>query len=215
VGDATYRIPARAHRAEHVVTRSRFVTTLGHAADPAAAHALIDRIKGEFPDASHHCWAFVAGAPGSTTHIGLSDAGEPKGTAGRPMLTVLLHSGIGEIAAVSSRWFGGTKLGTGGLARAYAEGVTLALATLPTVLRVQRERFDVVVAYSRVAPLRMMMDELGAVLEEESYGVDVTYRVAVPVDRVAAFEARLADVTAGEGRILRVTSSRSDDAGQH
>ena len=203
MADTSYRVPAATHRGEHVVTRSRFVTTIARTGTPAEAHVLVERIRDERPDATHHCWAFVAGTPGSTAHIGLSDAGEPKGTAGRPILTVLLHSGIGEIAAVSSRWFGGTKLGTGGLARAYAEGVTRALETLPTELRVRRASLDVIVSYARVDALRHLLAELGAVLEEESYGADVRYRVAVPVDAIDLFQARLADATAGEGRVVR------------
>ena len=95
-----YPIPARIHQAELVERRSRFVATLAHAPDAAAAHAFIERTRERLPDATHHCWAFVAGPPGSTRAIGMSDAGEPPGTAGRPMLTVLLHSGVGEVVAV-------------------------------------------------------------------------------------------------------------------
>src|SRR5690606_4351461 len=147
---AGYPIPAAVHRVEDVVQRSRFVTTVAHAPDAAAARAFVERIGAELPDATHHCWAFVAGPPGSTAHIGMSDAGEPHGTAGRPMLTALLHGGVGEVVAVCSRWFGGTKLGTGGLARAYAAGVVHALAALPTERRTLRVPVEVVVAYPHV-----------------------------------------------------------------
>jgi uncharacterized YigZ family protein len=182
-----------------VVSRSRFVTTVARAASPGDAHAVVGRIRAELPDATHHCWAFVAGPPGSTTHIGMSDAGEPKGTAGRPMLTVLLHSGVGEVVAVSSRWFGGTKLGTGGLARAYAAGVRHALVSLPTEMKVTRVRFHVRVAYAHVAPLRQLLSELDAVVEEESYAAEVGYRVAVPTGAAQQLAARIADLTAGQG----------------
>jgi len=192
------------HRVEDVVQRSRFVTTLAHAPTPAAARELVARVERELPDATHHCWAFVAGPPGSTIHIGMSDAGEPKGTAGRPLLTALLHSGVGEVVAVSSRWFGGTKLGTGGLARAYAAGVTHALQGLPTVRRVAREPVEVTLAYAHVDALRQLATELDAVVEEESYGGEVRYRLAVPVDRLGAFESRLADATAGAGTVRRL-----------
>ena len=202
MGDVSYLVPVGLHRAEQVVSRSRFITSLARAPTPTVARAFVEQIRDEFPGATHHCWAFVAGSPGSTTHIGLSDAGEPKGTAGRPMLTVLLHSGIGEVVAVSSRWFGGTKLGTGGLARAYAEGVSEALEALPTELKVRRERLDVIVGYAHVDSLRQLMGELGAVLERESYEAEVRYQVGVPADAVRVFETRLADITAGEGRVI-------------
>ena len=106
------------------------------------------------------------------------------------------------MVAVSSRWFGGTKLGTGGLARAYAQGVSDALEDLPTEPKVRRERLDVIVRYAHVDALRQLMGEVGAVLERESYGADVRYRVGVPADTARLFEDRLADITAGEGRVI-------------
>ncbi|MBI3789360.1 MAG: YigZ family protein, partial [Gemmatimonadetes bacterium] len=132
-----YPIPAGRHRAEQVIDRSRFVATLDRAATPDEAHEVLRAVAAEFDDATHHALAFVAGPPGSTTHVGMSDAGEPHGTAGRPMLTVLLHGGVGDIVAVCTRWYGGTKLGTGGLARAYGGTVQLALATLPRSEKVE------------------------------------------------------------------------------
>lgn len=181
--------------------RSRFVTTLAHASTSQAAHAVVERVRREHPDATHHCWAFVAGPPGSTSHVGMSDAGEPKGTAGRPMLTVLLHSGVGEIAAVCSRWFGGIKLGTGGLGRAYAGAVSHALEGLPTRRRVARARVDVRIGYPHVDALRQLVGQLEAVVEEESYGAVVRYRLAVPEEGLGELASRLADATAGEGTI--------------
>jgi uncharacterized YigZ family protein len=88
-------------------------------------------MRSEFADASHNCFAFLAGPPGSTAQMGMSDDGEPSGTAGRPMLAVLQGSGVGDIAVVATRYYGGTKLGTGGLVRAYAGGVKSVLASLP------------------------------------------------------------------------------------
>ena len=117
------------------------------------------------------------------------------------MLTVLLHSGVGEVVAVSSRWFGGTKLSTGGLARTYAAGVTHALQALPTVRRVPRERLEVVVGYARVHALRQVATDLDVRVEDQRYGSEVRWRVAVPLDRVAEFRSLLADATAGEARI--------------
>ena len=196
-----YPVPARVHRVEDVVQRSRFLTTLAHAPTPEAAHAFVDRVREELPDATHHCWAFVAGPPGSTARMGMSDAGEPHGTAGRPMLTALLHGGVGEVVAVSSRWFGGTKLGTGGLARAYARGVVHALESLPTERKVRRAVLAVTVGYPHVDGLRQLMDELDVRLDDERYGAEVRYVVGVPEDEEAAFRRRLADLTAGDARV--------------
>lgn len=203
-GGGRYRIPDGAHRVEETIQRSRFITTVAHAPDVDAAHAFVRAVRDEFPDATHNCWAFVAGPPGCTTHIGLSDDGEPHGTAGKPMLTTLLHSGVGEIAAVCTRYYGGVKLGTGGLSRAYAGGVKLALETLPTVERVDRVGVEVSVSYADVEGLRRALDAHDAVVEEERYEADVVYRCAVPEDALAALEATVADLTRGQGRVRRV-----------
>lgn len=196
-----YLIPAGTHRVEETIQRSRFITTAAHAPDAAAAHDFVQAVRDEFPDATHHCWAFVAGPPGSTAHIGMSDDGEPHGTAGKPMLTTLLHSGVGEIVAVSTRYYGGVKLGTGGLSRAYSGGVKLVLATLPTHERVDRVGVQVVVGYADVDGMQRLMEEMEVVVEEEAYGADVRYRCAVPQGAVDAFAARVADLTSGGGTV--------------
>mgnify|MGYP001267596180 CR=1 FL=1 len=125
--------------------------------------------------------------------VGMSDDGEPHGTAGKPMLTTLLHSGVGEIVAVCSRWFGGVKLGTGGLSRAYSGGVKLALESLPTEERVERVRVEVVVGYAEVAALQRLVADAEALLESEEYGAGVRYVCAVPAPALEAFRRAVAD----------------------
>jgi len=197
-----YPVPAAEHRVVDVVRRSRFVTTLARAADPDAARAFVNQIRAEFPDATHHCWAFVAGPPGSTTQVGMSDAGEPRGTAGRPMLAVLLHSGVGEVVAVSSRWFGGTKLGTGGLSRAYSAGVGHALEDLPRERMVRRVRVEVEVGYGSLDALRRLTEEVDGRVENEVFGSRVRCGLAIPVDQVEALRTGLADETGGEVTVV-------------
>src|SRR5829696_5035390 len=126
-----YDIPVAHHRVEQSIDRSRFICTIAPADAVDAAQEFVRAMNAEFADATHNCWAYVIGAPGSTDRIGMSDDGEPHGTAGRPMLTVLLHSGVGDVAAVVTRWFGGVKLGTGGLVRAYGGALQQALEMLP------------------------------------------------------------------------------------
>jgi uncharacterized YigZ family protein len=200
----SYPVPARIHRVEEVITRSRFLTTLAHAPDAQAAKAFVQRIRDELPDATHHCWAFVAGAPGSTRSVGMSDAGEPAGTAGKPMLVVLLHSGIGEIVAVSSRWYGGTKLGTGGLARAYAGGVKLALESLPTEFKVPRVLVEVAIEYHAVDTVLRALEDLDAITVESTYGSGVVLIAQVPESALSELGERVARATAGEGTVRRV-----------
>jgi len=207
-----YPIPARPHRAEEVIQKSRFITALAHAPTPEAAHAFLDLIREEFPDATHHCWAFVAGPPGDTASIGMSDDGEPHGTAGRPMLTTLLHSGVGEIVAVCTRYYGGTKLGTGGLSRAYSGGVKLALARLATAEKVDLALLLLEVAYEAVDPLRRLLEELEGAVVREEYGETVRYRVRVPEEALEELTQRLAGITKGSASV-RVLRPGEDDSG--
>ena len=199
-----FPIPARVHRVEEVIQRSRFLTALAHAPDSDAAHAFVSRIRDERPDATHHCWAFVAGPPGSTMHIGMSDDGEPHGTAGRPMLTALLHSGVGEIVAVCTRYYGGVKLGTGGLSRAYSGGVVKALEALPTEEKVERVDVDVVVGYADVDGIQRLVESLEILVVDEAYGSDVRFRLGVPREEVDTLRRRVADLTRGVGQVERV-----------
>ena len=201
---AGYRVPAAAHRVEDVIERSRFITTLDRASTVEAARACIDRIRGEFPAATHNCWAYVAGPPGSASAIGFSDAGEPHGTAGRPMLDVLQHAHIGEVVAVVTRYYGGTKLGRGGLVRAYGGCVQHALQTLGTITLIERTSLLVTVSYGDVELLRRMLARHEAEVRDETYGGEVQYSVAVPIATLDAFQRELMDATAGRAQVSRL-----------
>lgn len=112
---------------QQLIKKSRFITHLFPVIDKSQTMSEIERIRYEYPDARHHCWAFIAGAPDDTQVLGFSDDGEPNGTAGKPILAQLRGSGLGYICAVVVRYFGGIKLGTGGLVRAYGSSVGQAL----------------------------------------------------------------------------------------
>lgn len=119
--------------AETEVRRSRFLAVVRRVPDEPAARAMIEQLRVTHRDARHHCSAFILGPEPSTERS--NDDGEPSGTAGKPMLEVLRGQGLSDVAAVVVRWFGGTKLGTGGLVRAYAEAVQQALASASLVTR--------------------------------------------------------------------------------
>lgn len=196
-----FRIPAGPHQAEQVIRRSRFICSLGHAEQPETALAFIRTIRERWPDSRHHATAWVAGPPGSTARVGMSDDGEPHGSAGRPMLNVLLHSGVGEIVAVVTRWFGGIKLGTGGLARAYAGSVEQALTDLPTIERMDTTVLDLSFDYSRVDGIRHLLPRFEAGVLEEQYLDRVRFRLRLPQILCNAFQAALADATQGEALV--------------
>ena len=195
----SYPIPGRIHRVEDVIQRSRFITTVAHAPDPDAAHAFLASIRDEFPDATHNCWAFLAGPPGSTSRIGMSDDGEPHGTAGRPMLTALLHSGVGEVVAVSTRYYGGTKLGTGGLSRAYSGGVVIALKQMPREEKVDRRLVSLTLSYSDVDSVQRLIAQREWVLTDEVFGSDIRLEILVPVSEIEQVHSLIADQTRGSG----------------
>ena len=146
----SYNIPAAPLDVEEVIKNSQFITRIRNANTAESAKAFIKEMNQTSPEANHHCWAYIVGNPQSTTLIGCSDDGEPSGTAGKPMLHVLQHSGIGDIVAVCTRYFGGTKLGTGGLARAYGGGVKLALETLTIKEKIDYESLVFEIDYHQI-----------------------------------------------------------------
>ncbi|CAM2007654.1 YigZ family protein [Acanthopleuribacter pedis] len=198
-----FLIPVDEHQVEEEIQRSRFITTLCHAPDPAAAQAFIARMRGQYEDATHNCWAYLAGPPGSSAFVGMSDDGEPHGTAGRPMLLVLTHSGIGEIAAVVTRYYGGTKLGKGGLVRAYSGGVQAALATLPTKEKITYTALEVVLPYSFVTQFKLLLTRFEGVIDEEHYELDAQYALRIPSPKIADFEQELDSLTNGAALVSK------------
>ncbi len=197
-----YPMPGAQHRSEIVIDRSRFLCTLAPAGSVDDAQAFVRAMQREFADATHNCWAYVVGAPGSTDRIGLSDDGEPHGTAGRPMLTVLQHCGVGDIVAVVTRYYGGTKLGTGGLVKAYSGAVQAALEGLPRVERVTRVSLTIRVAYAAVTALQQLLPAFDATVDHESYAVDVAFVVRCPEEQVDALRRAVLDATRGQGSVL-------------
>jgi uncharacterized YigZ family protein len=185
-------------RAETEVERSRFIATLTPVTDVDAAMTTLANVREEFPDASHHCWAVVVGPDGERHRS--SDDGEPGGTAGAPMLAVLHGAGLTDVLAVVTRYFGGTKLGAGGLVRAYGGAVSAASARADRLARVAVARFVLEVDHDRAGQLehrlRRWADELDAAVGPAAYepaGVRVEIQVPLGagVDRLLA---RLAEV---------------------
>lgn len=196
-----YNVPnlaaGKIHRAEETIHRSRFIVTIARVSSPEEAKAFIESVRQEHSQATHNCWAYVAGEPGSTAQVGASDDGEPKGTAGRPMLTVLLHCGVGEIAAVVTRYFGGILLGTGSLVRAYQGLVKLGLETLPITERVPCDRIKFTLEHSFVnIALREFENHQASILEKE-FAMDATFTLSVPQAKTQSLIDVLTQKTSG------------------
>lgn len=191
-----YFIPARETRTEIIVVNSRFIATAAPVFSVDEAKAFVARIRAEFAEASHNVPAFVVGH-GASVIAHCSDDGEPAGTAGRPALAVLQGSGLGDAAVVVTRYFGGTKLGTGGLVRAYSEAVREVLRVLPLAERVPTHTIMAAVPYSLFEPTRLLVTEHRGEILDEDFAGDVTLTVRFAVERFPAFQAALRELSAG------------------
>ena len=199
-----YLIPAETCRVEDEIKRSRFITTLAHTPAREEALIFIDQVRAEFPGASHNCWAFLVGPPGTTGNVGMSDDGEPHGTAGRPMLTVLTHSGLGDVVAVVTRYFGGTKLGKGGLVRAYSVGVQHALGKVQCAEHVTRVAVLATIGYASYESFKRLLPDFEARVVAEDFGSDITCELAVPAEQVVPFKQAVGNLTRGQAQVEEV-----------
>lgn len=197
-----YTIPAEQYRSEEIIKKSKFITTIAHGPTVEDAKNFIALIQQEFSDASHNCWAFVAGPPGDSARVGMSDDGEPHGTAGKPMLSLLLHSGVGEIVVVVTRYFGGTKLGKGGLVRAYSGAVKNGLSGLSVKEKIEKTCLSVTVDYSRIEPVKKLLTSFNAEIIGEKYLEDVSLKIEFSKNHEESLIQAIKDLTAGKSQIV-------------
>jgi uncharacterized YigZ family protein len=189
-------IPAREARAEIQVLNSRFITTAAPVFTVEQAKAFVARIRNEFAGASHNVPAYLIGH-GASVIAHCNDDGEPSGTAGRPALAVLQGSGLGDVAVVVTRYFGGTKLGTGGLVRAYGDAVRAVLEVLPRAQKVPTHTAIVVTPYSFFERVRMAVEAHHGQILDERFAADVTLKARFPVEQFASFQASLQELSNG------------------
>ncbi|MGJ8674395.1 MAG: YigZ family protein [Pseudoalteromonas sp.] len=201
----SYSIPAGDNKVELEIKRSKFITYAIKASNRQEADAFVKQLKIQHPQANHVCWAYIAGSPDSTERS-MSDDGEPSGTAGMPMLKILQYSGLGEIAVAVVRYFGGTKLGTGGLQRAYSDAVVQVLETLPLTLKVERCRLTIEYDYSFQGAIARLLERYAVKDLEAVYESHVVNRFAVALSDAAALQSELIDVTSGN-----IVCRRSED----
>ena len=191
-----YRIPKGQTRVELRMSNSRFIATVTSAPTVKDAHAFIRSIRSEMPDATHHVYAFKVGY-GASVSEGLTDDGEPSGTAGPPAMAVLRGADLGDTVLVITRYFGGTKLGTGGLVQAYSGAAKAVLEAIETEEKVERVRLEIEVPYKVLEQVRRVLPEYEAEVEDELFLADVRMRFHVPVERVDELTSALGDLTAG------------------
>ncbi|MFG7944112.1 YigZ family protein [Streptomyces cacaoi] len=198
-GPAEYITVAAEGVHETEINRSRFLCALAPAATEAEAQEFIARIRGEHPAANHNCAAYVIGADAGIQKA--DDDGEPGGTAGVPMLQMLLRRDVRYAVAVVTRYFGGVKLGAGGLIRAYGGAVGEALDAIGTVTRRRFRLVTVTVGHERAGRLENDLRATGRSVREVRYAAEVTIELGLPENQLDAFRGWLADATAGSARM--------------
>lgn len=191
-----YPIPASNARTEIKVVNSRFIASAAPVFSVDEAKGFVERIKKEFSDASHNVPAYIVGY-GATLITHCNDDGEPSGTAGRPALAVLSGSGLGDIAVVVTRYFGGTKLGTGGLVRAYSDSVRSVLDVLPRAEKTLTHLTMVVIPYNWVDRLRLLVDSHFGEILEETFAADVTVTMRFATESFDDFQSALQQASHG------------------
>jgi len=184
------------------IKKSKFIGHVEHTSDRQQAMDFIASIKKLHPQASHNCWAFQAGPPDSSQEIGCSDDGEPHGTAGKPILNVLLHSEIGEIAVVVTRYYGGIKLGTGGLARAYSETAKLTIESAKTLEKLDFIDIQLEIEYQQWSQLELLLQQYQAHEVTPVFKEKVTVSTKIDEALLPEFKQRFRDLTLGKGILI-------------
>ena len=202
--DSSFQVPSKTITVEQDIKRSRFISTAGRAGNKKSAKEFINSVSEKYSDATHNCYAFVAGNPFSTTEIGFGDDREVSGTAGKPMLSVLQHKNIGEIVVVVSRYFGGTKLGTGGLVRAYSSSVQLALENLPLIDCVSVKTVQIIYEYQYENSIRQILNRMNIQIIDSIYQDKVDIKIEVPIDRLEELNTELQNSTSGKVALLEI-----------
>jgi uncharacterized YigZ family protein len=187
----SYPVPAEQACSEIEIKKSRFIAYASHITDREAGMTWLAEIKAEYPDARHHCWAYQIGNPSCATNAGMGDDGEPSGTAGKPILNVLQHKGVGDIMICVVRYFGGIKLGAGGLTRAYGQAAQAVMEVLQTQQEVPKTQIEVICDFAQEQPLRHWLSLVEGEILNVDYQQQVTVNLQLPDDQIESLSATL------------------------
>ena len=193
----TYLVPSETCRAEITVVNSRFITSVARIESVEEAKGFLSAVRAEMPDASHHVYAYRIGY-GNSVIEGMSDDGEPSGTAGPPTLAVLRGTSIGDVIVVVTRYFGGTKLGTGGLVRAYSEAARVGLSALKTEEKIEKALVGFDVPYSLYEQVKRLIAVHDGVIDDETFAAEVTLLITFPKRSIPDFQQAITDLSAGQ-----------------
>jgi len=193
-----YEVPAAETEAELVVKKSRFIARVCLVSNRAQAMEQLQKLQAEHPQARHICWAYLLGSAASSS-AAMNDDGEPSGTAGRPILNVIQHKKLSDTLVMVVRYFGGIKLGAGGLTRAYSGATEAALARCPRKLYQPLFECELALAFAQEAALRRWLERHQGQLLSLDYGAQVVVRIELP----EALRPALMDYVASSGFGLR------------
>jgi len=191
-----YPIPAETARIETEVSKSRFIATIGFAETVEQAREFIQATRVEFPDASSYIYAFKVGY-GASIIDGMSDGGEPTGTGGPPVLAVIRGADLGDVVITVTRYFGGIKLGTGGLVRAFGDAAREALAALRIRPKIMLKQVGLTFPYPLYERIKLLTAANHGVIDSEEFAGEVTIYVTLPFDDLAAYRAAVIELSAG------------------
>ena len=187
----SYPIPTEQAVTEIEIKKSRFIAYAQGIPSREAGMLWLEELKAQYPDARHHCWAYLLGNPNCATNAGMGDDGEPSGTAGKPILNVLNHKGVGDIMIIVVRYFGGIKLGAGGLTRAYGQAAQAVMEVLPTEQQIEKESILVECDFSQEQQVRHWLQKSQGSIIDIDYKQLVTVQAEVPLEHIEEFQTTM------------------------
>ncbi|XPF93052.1 YigZ family protein [Colwellia sp. RE-S-Sl-9] len=195
---------------EIIVNRSRFICYLTPCSSIDTVKIFLKELQQQHPQASHHCYAYLSGRADSSQYYGFSDDGEPSGTAGRPMLSVLQGHGVGEVCAVVVRYFGGTKLGTGGLQRAYGASVRQALTLLTSKTKIPMVSRTLACQYTQINDVLHVIEKSEGIVVEQEYLEHIKLLVKLPEDNLEITEQQIQIISSGAITLCEVDKAEEN-----
>jgi len=187
----SYPVPANQVETLYEIKKSKFIAFAAFANSRDLAMQHLERVKAHYPDARHHCWAYRFGNPASPTSAAMADDGEPSGTAGKPILNVLQHKDIGDVMVIVTRYFGGIKLGAGGLVRAYSASAQQAIEQLAVREEITLHLLTVDVDFKHEQFIRHLVEQQAGEIAHCDYGGHVTIDVKLPLSAIPDFTANV------------------------
>lgn len=193
-----FNVPVAEAKSSQLIKKSRFIAHLFPVNNREHAFSQIEQLRQQYPDARHHCWAFIAGAPNDTQVLGFSDDGEPSGTAGKPILAQLQGSGLGYVLAVVIRYFGGIKLGTGGLVRAYGSSVAQTLTIVKTRPYIAKTTLSMQFGFDALGEANQLFNRFNVIQQSIDYNEGVCVTVELPAQNCQQFIDALTNACRGQ-----------------